>query len=215
VQQVARDTPEEIQQVHPQVSSYPRPQEMTHTEQFLKETQEIASLIPAEQVERLVSELKSLRDRGGRLFLVGLGGSAANCSHAVSDFRRLCGIDALTPVDNFAEFTAGANDEGWANAFSAMGWTSDDDVMVLSVGGGTDKVSVPITSILGIAAMRGMTILGIVGRDGGYTKQVGGGVIVIPTINPKHVTPHTEAWQMVLLHCIVSHPDLQIRPTKW
>jgi D-sedoheptulose 7-phosphate isomerase len=186
---------------------------VTHTEQFLKETQEIASLIPAEQVERLVSELKALRDRGGRLFLVGLGGSAANCSHAVNDFRTLCGIDASTAVDNFAEFTARANDKSWKEAFVGW-WSTKDAIFVLSVGGGTDEVSTPITHAVSYADITGIRVLGIVGRDGGYTAKVGHCVIV-PTVNPKHVTPHTEAFQMVLLHCIVSHPDLQIRPTKW
>lgn len=187
----------------------------THTETYLKETQEIASLIPAEQVERLVGELKSLRDRGGRLFLVGLGGSAANCSHAVNDFRRLCGIEAYTPVDNSAELTAAANDEGWSNAFDSRFWKPEDALFVLSVGGATQEVSKPITSALGVAVIKGCPIFGIVGRDGGYTKQMGDEVVIIPTVSPERVTPHTEGWQLILLHCIVSHPDLQIRKTTW
>jgi len=190
----------------------------SHTVDYLKEVAEIARLLPAEQIEALVAELKALRDRGGRLFLVGLGGSAANCSHAVSDFRRLCGIDARTPVDNFAEFTAAANDEGWHWVFTE--WlkgrcvTSSDVLMVLSVGGGTDMVSLPIPAAVGAAHGAGMKVFGIVGRDGGYA-AAHGDCIIIPTVNPKHVTPHTEAFQMVVLHCIVSHPDLQIRKTTW
>lgn len=186
---------------------------MTHTEAYLQETQEIASLIPAEQVEKLVSELKSLRDRGGRLFLVGLGGSAANCSHAVNDFRRLCGIDTYT-VDNFAQFTAAINDESWKESFD--GWLDPRaDLFVLSVGGGTENVSAPLVRVLKWFAGFECRIFGIVGRDGGLTKKLGKHVVVIPTVNPERVTPHTEAFQMVILHCLVSHPDLQIRKTVW
>ena len=185
-----------------------------HTEDYLRETAEIARLIPAEQVEKLVAELKALRDRGGRLFLVGLGGSAANCSHAVNDFRRLCGIKATTPVDNVAQLTATANDEGWDSIFAER-LSFWDALMVLSVGGGTEKVSYPIVKAIQLAKNFRVPILGIVGRDGGIAKAEGDCVIVVPTVNSKHVTPHTEAFQMVLLHCIVSHPDLQIHATKW
>ena len=187
---------------------------MTHTAQYLLEVQEIAKLLPEVQIESLVAELKALRDRGGRLFLVGLGGSAANCSHAVNDFRKLCGIDAYTPVDNIAELTARANDDGWEKIFAGIAFTSKDALFVLSVGGGTDAVSVPLWYCLAKAA--GLCrIFGIVGRDGGQTAKYGNIVVVIPTVNPNHVTPHTEAFQMVLLHLLVSHPSLQLRPTKW
>jgi D-sedoheptulose 7-phosphate isomerase len=180
------------------------------------ETAEIAKLLIdlSPQIEKLVSELISLRARRGRLFLVGLGGSAANCSHAVNDFRRLCGIDASTPVDNSALLTATANDDGWNSIFASLG-SGGDALLILSVGGGTDTVSLPIVSAVNTAKTKGMRILGIVGRDGGYTKYQGDTVIVIPTVNPERVTPHTEAFQMVVLHCIVSHPDLQIRKTVW
>lgn len=187
---------------------------MTHTSQFLQEVQEIARTLPEAKIESLVSELKALRDRGGRLFLVGLGGSAANCSHAVNDFRRLCGIDAQTPVDNSAELTAAANDEGWKYLFDGLKFTSEDAIMVLSVGGGTLEVSVPISYLMAKAAGT-CRILGIVGRDGGETKKVGHQIVIIPTVSPERVTPHTEAFQMVLLHLLVSHPSLQLRPTKW
>ena len=188
---------------------------MTHTEQYLLETQEIAKLIDSSQVEALVQELKALRERGGRLFLVGLGGSAANCSHAVNDFRKLCGIEAYTPVDNFAEFSARANDDGWDKSFMGNWWRKGDAIFILSVGGGTLEVSTPITLAASYADITGCRVFGIVGRDGGYTKTVGDSVVVIPSPYPERVTPHTEAFQMVLLHCLVSHPDLQIRPTKW
>src|SRR5437899_1322116 len=186
---------------------------MTHSVDYLKEVIEIARLLPAEQIEALVGELKALRERGGRLFLVGLGGSAANCSHAVNDFRKLCGIEAYTPVDNVSELTARANDEGWVSIFD--GWLAEfelhgyfndnqDALMVLSVGGGPTQyseqgVSVPIHEAINHAGQKRMKILGVVGRDGGFTKQVGDTVVVIPTVNPKHVTPHTEAFQMVVL----------------
>ena len=186
-----------------------------HSADYLKEVSEIAGLLPAEQIEALVGELKALRERGGRLFLVGLGGSAANCSHAVSDFRRLCGIEAYTPVDNIAELTAAANDEGWPYMFPLSFRNPRDALMVLSVGGGKADVSQPIVWAVQVAKRANMKILGIVGRDGGYTADKGDCVIIVPTVNSKHVTPHTEAFQMVVLHCIVSHPDLQIHATKW
>lgn len=187
---------------------------MTHTETFLRETQEIAKTLDSAQVERLVKELKYLRDRGGRLFLVGLGGSAANCSHAVNDFRRLCNIDASTPVDNSAELTARINDDGWVNALSCP-LKAGDVLFILSVGGGGPQVSRPIGNVIGEALAADCQILGIVGRDGGDTAMFGHEIVIIPTVNPDRVTPHTEAFQMVILHAIVSHPDLQIRKTKW
>src|SRR5437899_7643318 len=159
---------------------------------YLKEVIDIARLIPAEQIEALVGELKALRDRGGRLFLVGLGGSAANCSHAVSDFRRLCGIEAYTPVDNIAELTAAANDEGWPYMFPLSFRNPRDALMVLSVGGGKADVSKPLVWAVQIAKRTNMKILWIVGRDGGYTADKGDCVIIVPTVNHKHVTHHTK-----------------------
>lgn len=189
-----------------------------HTEQYLKETAEIASKIDPLKIEEMVKELVSLRERGGRLFVIGLGGSAANASHAVNDFRRLAGIDASTPTDNVAELTASANDDGWLTVFNGFLQFSncDDALFILSVGGGTPLVSIPLTrAIEDVAYERGMSVFGIVGRDGGYVKARGKCVILIPTVSPERVTPHTEGWQSVLLHCIVSHPDLQRKPTKW
>ncbi len=172
-------------------------------------------------VERIAMGLSEVRNRGGRLFLIGVGGSAANCSHAVNDFRKLAGIDACTPVDNVAELTARTNDEGWATVFEAWLVTcranDKDALMVFSVGGGDVErnVSVNIVRALDEAKRRKMKIFGIVGRDGGYTKKAGDEVIVIPTVDPNKVTPHTEAFQAVIWHCIVSHPLLMIRANKW
>ena len=190
---------------------------MNHCRRFLDETAEIASLIPAGWVSQMVRELIDLRTRDGFLFIVGLGGSAANASHAVNDFRKLCRIKAYSPLDNISELTARANDEGWDTIFSAWLYHAQpkDALMILSVGGGTDRVSLPIVSAIKYAKIVGMRVLGIVGRDGGYTKEHGDACVVIPSPIPERVTPHTESFQSVILHCIVSHPDLQKRPTKW
>lgn len=192
-----------------------------HTRVFFQEVASIAQAIDLQAVEQLAQELVALRERGGRLFLLGVGGSAANCSHAVNDFRKLCGIEAYTPVDNVSELTARTNDEGWDTVFSEWLRVSkasrNDAVFVLSVGGGNaqKKVSTNIVAGLKEAKERGLKILGVVGRDGGYTKQVGDAVVVIPTVDASRVTPHTEAFQAVVWHCLVSHPSLQRIATKW
>jgi len=194
---------------------------ITHARQYLREAREILDQLDGDVVERLVDGLLALRARGGRLFLLGVGGSAANCSHAVNDFRKLCGIEAYTPVDNVSELTARTNDEGWETVFSAWLAVSRaearDAVLVLSVGGGSVErgVSVNLVRALDEARRRGLAIYGVVGRDGGYTKQIGDVVVVVPTVNPRHVTPHTEAFQAVVWHCLVSHPKLQLTETKW
>jgi D-sedoheptulose 7-phosphate isomerase len=194
---------------------------MHHAAEYFAEVRDIAMRIDCDAVERVANGLAELRARDGRLFLVGVGGSAANCSHAVNDFRKLCGLEAYTPVDNVAELTARTNDEGWDTVFAA--WlavsraTSRDALFVLSVGGGdaANNVSVNLMRALDEAKRRGMRIFGVVGRDGGYTRVVGDDVILIPTTNPRRVTPHTEAFQSVVWHCLVSHPKLQLRETKW
>ena len=192
-----------------------------HSKQFFAEVEKVAQAIDVDAIERLASELVALRDRGGRLFLLGVGGSAANCSHAVNDFRKLCGIEAYTPVDNVSELTARANDEGWDTVFSAWLRTSkansNDAIFVFSVGGGNAEknVSANIVSGLKEAKQRGLKVFGVVGRDGGYTKQVGDCVVVVPIVNASRVTPHTEAFQAVVWHCLVSHPNLQSIATKW
>lgn len=192
-----------------------------HTKQYFEEVSELARSIDIATIEKMVIELVALRHRGGRLFLLGVGGSAANCSHAVNDFRKLCGIEAYTPADNVSELTARTNDEGWDTVFTAWLGTSKanekDAIFVLSVGGGSveKNVSTNIVQALKEAKSRGLTVLGVVGRDGGFTKQVGDAVVVVPTAHQSRITPHTEAFQAVVWHCLVSHPDLQQMATKW
>ncbi len=194
---------------------------MAHADVYLSQVREIASLIDPAAIESIAAGLAELRGRNGRLFLIGVGGSAANCGHAVNDFRKLCGIEAYAPTDNVSELTARTNDEGWETVFAAWLRTSRasarDGVFVLSVGGGDAQrnVSPNIVRALEEAKQRGLTIFGIVGRDGGYTKTVGDHVVVVPTVDPAHVTPHTEAFQAIVWHCLVSHPKLQLQPTKW
>lgn len=192
-----------------------------HTKIFFNEVVKVAQTIDVDAVERLACELVDLRARGGRLFVLGVGGSAGNCSHAVNDFRKLCGIEAYAPVDNVSELTARTNDEGWDTVFS--GWlkvsraNNLDAVLVLSVGGGNIEKNVSPNIVQGVklAKERGLRVFGIVGRDGGYTKEVGDCVIVVPTVESTRITPHAEAFQAVVWHCLVSHPALQQLPTKW
>jgi D-sedoheptulose 7-phosphate isomerase len=196
-------------------------EEMTHAAQYLTETRDVAERIDCEMIERIADGLADLRARGGRLFLLGVGGSAANCSHAVNDFRKLCGIEAYTPVDNVSELTARTNDEGWDTVFAAWLATSrangSDAILVFSVGGGDAEKNISTNIVRGLdeAKRRGLKIFGIVGRACGYTKSVGDAVLVIPSVNPKHVTLHSEAFQAVVWHCLVSHPKLQMHGTKW
>jgi D-sedoheptulose 7-phosphate isomerase len=192
-----------------------------HPKTFFDEVIKIAQSIDVTGIENLARELGALRERGGRLFFLGVGGSAANCSHAVNDFRKLCGIEAYTPVDNVAELTARTNDEGWETVFAAWLKTSkankNDAVFVFSVGGGNLEKNVSANIVAGLkeAKQRGMKVFGVVGRDGGYTKRIGDCVIVVPTVEASRVTPHTEAFQAVVWHCLVSHPELQQISTKW
>jgi D-sedoheptulose 7-phosphate isomerase len=192
-----------------------------HIKNYFREVSEIASSIDYAEIERMVKELSQLRNRGGRLFILGVGGSAANCSHAVNDFRKLCGIEAYAPTDNVSELTARTNDEGWETVFAAWLRTSkankEDAVLVFSVGGGNLEKNISANLVYGIneAKTRGLKIFGIVGRDGGYAKQVGDTVVVIPTVDNSRITPHTEGFQAVVWHCLVSHPLLQQIATKW
>ena len=194
---------------------------MTHAAQYFQEARRITEQIDCEMIERMAEGLADLRARGGRLFLLGVGGSAANCSHAVNDFRKLCGIEAYTPVDNVSELTARTNDEGWESVFADWLKVSRanncDAVFVFSVGGGDveKNISVNLVRALEEVKRRGLKIYGVVGRQGGYTKLVGDAVVVIPTVNAAHVTPHTEAFHAAVWHCLVSHPKLQIIGTKW
>jgi len=192
-----------------------------HVRTYFEEVQKVAREIDTGAIEKLAQELKALRERGGRLFFLGVGGSAGNCGHAVNDFRKLCGIEAYAPTDNVSELTARTNDEGWHTVFAEWLRTSrsgeKDAVFVFSVGGGNleKNVSPNIVAALKEAKERRTKIFGVVGRDGGYTKQVGDCVIVVPTVDANRVTPHAEAFQAVVWHCLVSHPELQQIATKW
>jgi D-sedoheptulose 7-phosphate isomerase len=194
---------------------------MSHARQYLNEATKIIEQLDHAAIDDMAAGLAELRAREGRLFLLGVGGSAANCSHAVNDFRKLCGIEAYTPVDNVSELTARTNDEGWATVFSE--WlkvsraNAKDAILVFSVGGGDarNNVSPNIVAALKEAKSRGLKIYGVVGRDGGYTREVGDVVVTVPTVHPSRVTPHTEAFHAVVWHCLVSHPRLQTVATKW
>jgi D-sedoheptulose 7-phosphate isomerase len=194
---------------------------MEHIKKYFSQVAEIAAQIDKSEIDSIVEALVDLRERAGRLFILGVGGSAANASHAVNDFRKLCSIETYAPTDNVSELTARTNDEGWETVFSGWLKTSKanekDAVLVFSVGGGNVErnVSVNLLHALKLAQKVRMPILGIVGRDGGYTKEVGNHIVVVPTIDPKLVTPHTEAFQAVIWHCLVSHPLLQQQETKW
>lgn len=194
---------------------------MTHVQDYFDDVREIAARVDHEAIEAMASELAALRERRGRLFIVGVGGSAANAAHAVNDFRKLCGIETYAPTDNVSELTARTNDEGFETVFAGYLDISranrDDALLVLSVGGGNAErnVSVNIIRAIDEAKARDMTVMGIVGRDGGYTAERGDFAVVIPTVNDQTITPHTEAFQAVVWHCLVSHPKLQINATKW
>jgi D-sedoheptulose 7-phosphate isomerase len=194
---------------------------MNYSEQHLRETAEIVSQLDAALCEKAVELLAAVRARGGRLFILGVGGSAANASHAVNDFRKLARIEAYAPTDNVSELTARTNDDGWSSVFTEWlkGSRLDkkDAVLVLSVGGGSleKNVSPNVVTALQLAKERGSAILGIVGRDGGYTAQVADVTVIIPTVNPANVTPHSEALQAVVWHLWVSHPALKLSDTKW
>jgi D-sedoheptulose 7-phosphate isomerase len=194
---------------------------MSYAEQHLAETLEVVHRLDPALIERMAEELAALRARGGRLFFLGVGGSAGNCSHAVNDFRKIVGIEAYAPTDNVSELTARTNDDGWHTIFREWLATSrlgrDDAVFVFSVGGGNleKNVSPNLVGALQLAKEVGARIFGVVGRDGGYTALVGDVVCIIPTVNPDNVTPHSEAFQAVVWHLLVSHPALKAGQTKW
>lgn len=188
---------------------------------YFQETSAIANTLDHNVVEQIVHELADLRSRDGRLFLLGVGGNAANCSHAVNDFRKICGIEAYTPVDNAYELTARTNDDGWHTVFvewlKGSRMNQKDAILVFSVGGGDAEknISSNIVHALQEAKRLGVKILGVTGRQGGYTKEVGDAVLVIPTVNAAHVTAHTEGFQTVVLHCLVFHPKLKLAAATW
>jgi D-sedoheptulose 7-phosphate isomerase len=194
---------------------------MSYSEQHLQETAQIVSQLDPAICEKAVELLANVRARGGRMFILGVGGSAANASHAVNDFRKIAGMECYAPTDNVSELTARTNDEGWATVF--VEWlkgsrlNEKDALLIFSVGGGNmDKnVSPNLVAALQLAKERGASVIGIVGRDGGYTAKVADAAIIIPTVNPNNVTPHSEAFQAVVWHLFVSHPKLKAAQTKW
>ena len=194
---------------------------MNYATKHLEEAVSILTKLDGEAIERMVAALVDLRSRGGRLFFLGVGGSAGNCSHAVNDFRKIVGIEAYAPTDNVSELTARTNDEGWETTF--IEWlrtsrlSSRDALFVLSVGGGNleKNISPNLVRALEYAKVVGASVFGIVGRDGGFTARVGNHVIIVPTVNAENVTPHAEAFQGVIWHLLVSHPALKTNQTKW
>lgn len=192
-----------------------------HINLYLKEVAEIAEKIDKEQINNMIKVLEVLRDVKGRLFIIGVGGGAGHASHAVNDFRKLAAIEAYTPVDNVSEITARTNDDGFHTIFSnwliGSNINSKDAVLVFSVGGGNleKNISPNIVEALKLAKEVGAKILGVVGRDGGYTAKVADACVIVPVVNPENVTPHTEAFQAVIWHLIVSHPKFQSQKGKW
>ena len=194
---------------------------MSFSRQFLNEAKQVIDGLDVDAIERVVAILAATRSSGGRLFILGVGGSAANASHAVNDFRKIAGIEAYAPTDNVSELTARTNDEGWATVFEAWLKVSrlkpEDTLLVFSVGGGNleKNVSPNLVAALQFAKRVGSKITGIVGRDGGYTAKAADACVIVPTVNPLHTTPHAEAFQAVVWHLIVSHPALKQSETKW
>lgn len=186
---------------------------MTFSHEYLEEVEEIAETLDCVAIEKMVEILSETKKSGGRLFILGVGGSAANASHAVNDFRKICNMEAYAPTDNVAELTARINDYGWETCFA--GWLqashvgNKDAVLVLSVSGGNKNTSVNIIRALEWVQVSGSKIIGIVGRDGGYTEKVADACVIIPTVTEKHITPHAESFQAVVWHLIVNHPKLQ------
>lgn len=194
---------------------------MKYIQQHLKEAVIIINAIDAGQIEGIVSIIHNIKEKDGRIFFLGVGGSAGNCSHAVNDFRKIVGIESYAPTDNVSELTARTNDEGWSTIFSE--WlkvsklSANDCLFVLSVGGGNlDKnISPNLVEALKYGKSVNSKIVGIVGRDGGYTAKVADACVIIPTVNPENITPHSEALQAVIWHLLVSHPSLKANQTKW
>jgi D-sedoheptulose 7-phosphate isomerase len=194
---------------------------MSFARTHLDESKRIIDALDVGVIDRMAEALAALRQRGGRLFFLGVGGSAGNCSHAVNDFRKLAGIEAYAPTDNVSELTARTNDEGWETVFAEWLKVSklkaDDALFIFSVGGGNleKNISPNLVRALQYAKTIGSTVLGVVGRDGGYTAKVGDAVCIVPTVNPDAVTPHSEAFQAVIWHLLVTHPALKAKQTKW
>ena len=194
---------------------------MTYTQTHLNEAVEIIGKIDGSAIEKMAELLSVVKREGGRIFFLGVGGSAGNCSHAVNDFRKIVGIESYAPTDNVSELTARTNDEGWATIF--VEWlkisklSSKDALFIFSVGGGNleKNISPNLVTAIQYAKLVGAKVTGVVGRDGGYTAQVADACVIIPTVNPETVTPHSEAFQAVVWHLLVSHPKLKTNQTKW
>ena len=194
---------------------------MSYSAQHLNETAAIVAQLNPDDCEKCVQELVGVRARGGRLFILGVGGSAANASHAVNDFRKIGGLECYAPTDNVSELTARTNDEGWATVF--VEWLrgsrlkKEDALLILSVGGGNleKNVSPNLVTALQFAKQIGARVIGLVGKDGGYTAQVADACVIVPTVNANNITPHSEAFQAVLWHLFVSHPAVKVNQTKW
>jgi D-sedoheptulose 7-phosphate isomerase len=198
-----------------------RTQEMSYVKSYLQQVHRVVDGLDASQIERMIQLLIDLREKGGRLFFLGVGGGAGNASHAVNDFRKICGIESYTPSDNVSELSARVNDDGWETVF--VNWLKGsrlrdyDGVFVFSVGGGNAEknISANLVHALDYAKLVGARVFGVVGRDGGYTAKVADACVVIPTVNPETVTPHTESFQAIIWHLMVSHPQMKMSEMKW
>ena len=192
-----------------------------HIQKYFKGIQDLAKIVNKKNIEKLVKELVKIKKRNGRIFFLGVGGSAGNSSHAVNDFRKLCEIESYTPTDNVSEFSARINDDGWNSSFvewlRVSNLNKKDAIFVLSVGGGNlkKKVSLNLVEAIKFAKKNKSKVFGIVGNDGGYVKKKGDVVILVPTVNAKLITPFAESYQVIIWHCLVSHPLLQKVKTKW
>lgn len=194
---------------------------MSYSQEHLNEAVEIIKKMDVSAIEKMADLLAQVKLDGGRIFFLGVGGSAGNCSHAVNDFRKIAGIESYAPTDNVSELTARTNDEGWASIF--VEWlkvsklTAKDMLFIFSVGGGNleKNISPNLVEALKFAKIVGSKVIGVVGRDGGYTAQVADACVIVPTVNSDNVTPHSEAFQAVVWHLLVSHPSLKVNQTKW
>lgn len=194
---------------------------MSFAQEFIAEVQQVTAQLNVDAIEKCADELAAIRERGGRLFILGVGGSAGNAGHAVNDFRKICGFEAYAPTDNVSELTARTNDDGWPTIFAE--WlkgsriNSKDGLLIFSVGGGNleKNVSPNLVNAIQLAKSVGASVVGIVGRDGGHTAREATACVIVPTVNPTHVTPHSEAFQGVIWHLLVSHPKLKVAQTKW
>lgn len=188
---------------------------------YFEEVKEVVSKLDEKSIEEIINDLKYIKKSNGRLFILGVGGSAANASHTVNDFRKICGIETYAPTDNVSELTARVNDEGWETVFEKWLFTSrlneNDGILILSVGGGNSEknISVNIVKAIDFAKSRKSKIMGIVGKDGGYTAKNATSCVLIPVVNESSITPHSESFQSVVLHCIATHPDLKVNDMKW